>query len=58
VIHGRAEAVTDAVWEVSRLDVRAVLPGVLSPAQQRALPWLASRLLPAATPVDLRNVVR
>lgn len=50
----RQEAATNAVWEAARVDVRAVLPTVLSPAQQRAAPWPVSVLLASAQPVTLR----
>lgn len=50
----RQEATVDAVWELTRRDVQAVLPQVLSPIQQRLAPWPAGLLLRAREPVHIR----
>jgi hypothetical protein len=47
----RQERVVDAVWELSRLDVRAVLPTILTPIQLRLLPGQAALLLRATGPI-------
>jgi len=47
----RQEAVLDAAWELSRRDVQAALPGILSATQLRLLPWPASMLYQAKKPI-------
>lgn len=47
----RQEAAVDAAWELSRQDVQAALPRVLSPTQLRLLPWPAEMLYKAKEPM-------
>ncbi len=47
----RQNTATDEAWELTRLDVRATLPTVLSPQQLRMLPTTAAMFLNAREPI-------
>ncbi len=47
----RQEAAIDAAWELTRTDVQAMLPRVLTPTQLRVLPWPAGMLYQAKEPI-------
>jgi hypothetical protein len=47
----RQESATDRVWEISRQQVQAVLRPLLTPRQIALLPWPASELVKATSPI-------
>ena len=53
----RQEAIVDAVWELTRIDVQAVLPTVLSPVQQHIVPWPINILLTEKRKVNVRMFI-
>jgi hypothetical protein len=50
----RQEAAVDAVWALTRRDVQATVPRILSPVQLRLAPWPVDLLLRAQGPVNVR----
>ena len=50
----RQESTIDAAWELTRLDVRRTLPGLLNPVQLKLLPWPASMLYQAREQLKVR----
>ena len=54
VAYKRAEEATDGAWELTRLDLRRALPGILSTVQLQLLPSLVRTVYLAKEPLHIR----